>query len=110
LKKISAAVAAVLVSGTVMTATAITMAPAHAQDRPPVATTPGIGQPGTEAVTGNQNRQVAPRWYFTGQFYAGQSACVDDGQEYQREGYPYQCRFDWVAALKQNMYWLWIYE
>jgi hypothetical protein len=29
----------------------------------------------------------AASWHFTGNLYANKSACVDDGQQYQREGY-----------------------
>jgi hypothetical protein len=51
LKKVSAAAAAVLVSGAVMTTTATTMATAHAQNRRPTATRPSTARPGTKVVT-----------------------------------------------------------
>ncbi|MCM2418768.1 MULTISPECIES: hypothetical protein [unclassified Streptomyces] len=93
MKKISAAVAAVLVSG-VMATTAITTAPAYAQDRRPVAAT----------------ASAAGSWHFTGGLYAAKSACVDDGQEYQREGFPYQCRYAYFPSTNQYLYWLFIYN
>ncbi|MEW9528841.1 hypothetical protein [Microbispora sp. NPDC049125] len=119
MKKVSAAVAALLISGTVMTTTAIATAPAHAQDRRSIATAPGTAQSGTEVAavktTSHQNRQVrtaqgaAGAWKFTGSLYAAKYDCVDAGQQYQREGYPYQCRYAYFPFTEQYLYWLYIY-
>lgn len=108
MNKVSAAVAAVLVSGSVVTTTAITMAPAHAQDRQPIAT--------TVKTAAYQNRQAritqayAGSWHFTGNLYSTKYACVDNGQQYEREGFPYQCRYAYFSFTKQYLWWLYIYN
>ncbi|MGW0809196.1 hypothetical protein [Nonomuraea sp. NPDC002799] len=120
MKKISAAFAAALVSSTVIATTAITMAPAHAQDRQTIATTPSTAQAGTKVTTvkaaAYQNAQAqtaqayAGAWRFTGNLYAKKFDCVDAGQQYQREGWPYQCRYAYFSFTDQYLYWLYIYD
>ncbi|MFE3205745.1 hypothetical protein [Embleya sp. NPDC059237] len=90
MKKISAAVAAVLVSGVVVTSAAATAAPAFAQERPSAA--------------------PAARWTWTGNIYGDKSGCVDAGQQYQREGYQYQCRYEYFSYTKQWLWFLYIYN
>jgi invasion protein IalB len=94
LKKVSALVAAALVSGAVMATTAIAMAPAYAaQDRQSVATTP----------------DAAGAWEFTGSLYAKKTDCVDAGQQYEREGFPYRCEGPtWIPVANEYMYGLYI--
>jgi hypothetical protein len=53
---------------------------------------------------------TAGSWQFTGNLYADKSACVDDGQQYEREGFPYQCRYDYFSPTQQYMYFLYIYN
>ncbi|GAA0390872.1 hypothetical protein GCM10009530_47640 [Microbispora corallina] len=102
-----------------MTTTTITTAPAHAQDRRSIATTPGSAQSGTEVAavktTSHQNRQVrtaqgsAGTWKFTGKLYSTKYACMDAGQQYEREGFPYECRYAYFSYTEQYLYWLYIY-
>ncbi|MGC0415018.1 hypothetical protein [Embleya sp. AB8] len=102
MKKISAAVAAVLVSGAVMTTAAITTAPAYAQDRPTIATAATAATATATATAG--------QWSWTGTYYAAKSSCVADGRQYEREGFPYQCRYEWFEPTKQYLYTLYIYN
>jgi hypothetical protein len=94
LKKVSALVAAALVSGAVMATTAITMAPAYAaQDRQSIATTP----------------DAAGAWEFTKEMFHHKSDCVDAGQQYEREGFPYRCDGPtWISVANELMYLLYI--
>ncbi|GAB2809822.1 hypothetical protein GCM10027176_13180 [Actinoallomurus bryophytorum] len=52
----------------------------------------------------------AAAWQFTGNLYAQKSSCVDDGQQYEREGYPYKCTYAYFSFTKQYLYWLYIYN
>jgi hypothetical protein len=52
----------------------------------------------------------AASWVWTGSWYGTKSQCVDDGQQYEREGWPYKCIYSYVSALGRDMYWLYIYE
>lgn len=50
----------------------------------------------------------AASWHFTGNLYSTKFDCVDAGQQYEREGYPYKCLYSWYS--NQTLYWLYIYE
>jgi hypothetical protein len=52
----------------------------------------------------------AASWNFTGNLYAHKSDCVDAGQQYEREGYPYKCTYGYFSPTDQYLYWLYIYE
>ncbi|GAB3988865.1 hypothetical protein GCM10029978_112380 [Actinoallomurus acanthiterrae] len=63
------------------------------------------------ALTGMTTQAAhAAAWHFTGSIYLHKSECVDDGQTYEREGFPYKCIYGKFPPTGQNMYWLYIYN
>lgn len=91
MKKIFATAAATLATG-VLAATAATAAPAYAE--------------GARHVT--TAASPATTWDFTGNLYLYKKDCVDAGQEWEREGHTYQCRYGYFDPAKEDMYWLYI--
>jgi hypothetical protein len=52
----------------------------------------------------------AASWNFTGDGFSTKSGCVDAGQQYEREGYPYKCEAGVLPPSNQLIWWLYIYE
>ncbi|MEU9133738.1 hypothetical protein AB0D08_37575 [Kitasatospora sp. NPDC048540] len=73
---------------------AVTATPAGAQERPRI--TPATSTAGS--------------WHITGNWYLYKRDCVDAGQQYEREGFPYQCRYGYLTPAGKDVYWLYIYN
>jgi hypothetical protein len=100
LKKVSAAAAAVLVSGAVMTTTATTMATAHAQNLRPTATRSGTAQPGTKVVTIKMTAHQIRQTRTAG---ADTVVTLDNGQQITISTAGYQRARATLAAQKAHV-------